>query len=405
MQVIVSHPLGGSNVYQTALAFYERQWLVEFHTCLYGVMGRRYRSLAELRQATVVVHPIRELIRIGLNRLGFLDASVGHQEWVDWVAKRFDASVSDSITKACQVVYCYEDSALATFRTAENRGVYRIYELPIGHYEEARAVAIAETEREASLRPFWLCLHEKSEKLERKRAEIASANHIICASQYCKKTVLKHVRGPCEVSVVPYGCDVRWESKLWSSDDLHGPLRLVFVGRLDPRKGLHYLFEALEKFPPSSFELTLAGKWVAGFREWLIRRRRVAFVEIGHIGRGDLVDVIRHSHLLVFPSLFEGFGLVLLEAMACGIPVLTTERTGAPDSVEDGKEGFLVRAACCEDIVKVLSLVLDNRRVLADMGMAARKRAVSRSWSEYRRHLADRVSFEVGRTAFGRACG
>jgi glycosyltransferase involved in cell wall biosynthesis len=105
---------------------------------------------------------------------------------------------------------------------------------------------------------------------------------------------------------------------------------------------------------------------------------------------------MRQSHLLVFPSLFDGFGLVLLEAMGCGVPILASERTGAPDILQEGKEGFLVKAASSEDIADVLSRVLDNREQLAEMGAAARRKAASLSWTEYRRRLASLVASDFG---------
>ena len=395
MKIVIGHPFGSPNVYQAALAFQEREALLEFHTCLFRSIGKHQRSLPELNSAYIKVHPGKELLRIALTRLPIGSLSGRKQSCVDWVVRDFDGRVAQCFDKRCQVVYCYEDSALVTFRMAKRCGVRRVYELPIGYHDEARVVARQEVERDKSLLPFWVCLHESPEKLDRKSAEIAAADHIICASTYCRNTVLKHLKEPCQISVVPYGCDVQWQPKVWGSRDMRGPLKLVFVGRLDPRKGLHYLFEGLEKLIPGSFELRLAGRWVHGYKEWLMRRRRVAFRDLGQIGRGHLISVLQDSHLLVFPSLFEGFGLVLLEAMACGIPILATDRTGAPDIIEDGKEGFLVRGACSDDIVKVLNLVLDNRKLLPDMGVAARKTAVSLSWSTYRRRLATTVFEEL----------
>ena len=119
------------------------------------------------------------------------------------------------------------------------------------------------------------------------------------------------------------------------------------------------------------------------------------FTEVGQVAQPRVLDLMRQSHLLVFPSLFEGFGLVLLEAMSVGVPVLATERTGAPDIIENMKEGFIVRAASSENIVTILSKVLENREQLAEMGASAFKRAASLSWAEYRRRLFSLVANDL----------
>ncbi|MGO9242023.1 MAG: glycosyltransferase family 4 protein [Bryobacteraceae bacterium] len=391
MRIIVSHPFGNPNVYQAALAFHERQSLLEFHTCIFSKHWVHYRNCSEINGANILTHPTREIIRIAASYLPCCSFDGRRQSSVDWVAKHFDKTVARCFDRQSHVVYCYEDSALSTFNAAQRLGVWRVYDLPIGYHDEARAVAQAEVERDKSLLPFWMSLHENREKLNRKTAELRSADHIICASTYCRNSIIKHVNVESKISVIPYGCNVLWEPKKWGVKDISGPLKLIFVGRLDPRKGLHYLFEALERLAPSGFQLTMAGRWVPGYRDWLLRRRRVTFTDLGQIGGGQLLSVLRENHLLVLPSLFEGFGLVISEALACGIPVLATERTGAPDVIENGKQGFCVRAACSEDIAQVLSMIMDNRKMLINMGEEARKRALVLSWSRYRQRLAAAV--------------
>ena len=404
MKIVVSHPFGNPNVYQAALAFYERQSLLEFHTCIFSKRSIRYRSFSEINGANILTHPAREIVRIASSYLPSWGFDGRRQSSIDWVTKHFDKTVAQCFDRKSDLVYCYEDSALGTFSAAQRFGVRKVYELPIGYHDEARAVAQEEVERDKSLLPFWLSLHENTEKLNRKTAEVRSADHIICASTYCRDSIIKHVNVECKISVIPYGCNVSWQPKKWGVKDTSGPLKLVFVGRLDPRKGLHYLFETLEGLTPGSFELTIAGRWVPGYRDWLLRRRRVTFADVGQIGGGQLLRVLRENHLLVLPSLFEGFGLVILEALACGIPVLGTERTGAPDVIENGKQGFCVKAACSEDIVQVLNMIMDNRGMLLDMGEEARKRALVLSWSKYRQSLAAVVMGEASDEMCGSFC-
>jgi hypothetical protein len=395
MKVVVSHPFGNPNVYNATLGFYERSLLAQFHTCLFAPLGTSYRSFAALRGASLKLHPCREVFRLALNALPIPALSGRRQGCVDWVARGLDLAVAKCIDHKSNAVYCYEDSAFETFRIAKSCGVRKFYELTSGYQDEARAVADEEVRREKGLRKCFISFPEPQEKVVRKRLEVLSADHIVCASTYCCSTLRKHVDVPGKVSVLPYGCNCSSIPRTWSASAFRGPLKLVFVGRLEPRKGLHYLFQALENLIPGCFMLTLAGRWVPGYREWLLGRYRIEFKELGQISRFQAMELMRQSDLLVFPSLFEGFGLVLLEAMGCGIPILASERTGAPDIIEDKREGFLVKAGCSEDIARVLWHVLDERRELAEMGIEAHRKAISLSWSEYRRRLSALVTSDV----------
>ena len=98
--------------------------------------------------------------------------------------------------------------------------------------------------------------------------------------------------------------------------------------------------------------------------------------------------------VLVFPSLFEGFGLVLLEAMSRGTTVITTAHTAGPDVLTDGEDGFLVPIRSAEAIRERLEgLVREPGRCRA-MGEAARKKAAACSWEAYRRGVVEAVGAE-----------
>jgi glycosyltransferase involved in cell wall biosynthesis len=99
------------------------------------------------------------------------------------------------------------------------------------------------------------------------------------------------------------------------------------------------------------------------------------------------------SHdVFVFPSLFEGFGLVLLEAMAMGLPIITTPHTAGPDLITDGIEGFIVPIRSADAIAGRLDLLRRNPDLRTDMGERARRRAAEFTWEQYGDSLATCVS-------------
>jgi glycosyltransferase involved in cell wall biosynthesis len=100
---------------------------------------------------------------------------------------------------------------------------------------------------------------------------------------------------------------------------------------------------------------------------------------------------MRDSDVLVFPSLFEGFGLVILEAMSQGVPVITTPNTGGVDVIQEGVDGFIVPIRSAEAIVDRVGL-LENRDFLTVMSLRALQKAALCSWGHYRRGIVDAVS-------------
>ncbi len=96
---------------------------------------------------------------------------------------------------------------------------------------------------------------------------------------------------------------------------------------------------------------------------------------------------MRRHHVFVFPSLFEGFGLVLSEAMACGLPVIATSHTAAPDLITNGHEGFIIPIRSPDAIAQRLTELSEDEDRRRNMGIRAIQRAQALTWTSYRRNL------------------
>ena len=95
--------------------------------------------------------------------------------------------------------------------------------------------------------------------------------------------------------------------------------------------------------------------------------------------------------MLILPSLFEGFGLVILEAMAAGLPVITTHNTGGPDVIGEGKEGFVVPAGDAEALREKMEWFIKNPEKTKEMGKAAHRKAKEFTWERYGAEYAEIV--------------
>jgi starch synthase len=110
---------------------------------------------------------------------------------------------------------------------------------------------------------------------------------------------------------------------------------------------------------------------------------------------GQVLDLMMESDVLVLPSLCEAFGLVVTEAMACGLPVIVTPNVGAADLVSDGCEGFVVPICSSEAIAGRLHALRRDRELLAAMSRNAHATAAEKSWESYRRNFAENVGAVV----------
>lgn len=384
-RVTVSHPFGNPNSYNAALAFHEAGLLSSFHTCLFRPFGVRRRYHPGLVGAAFQTHPRAEILRLALGSFGRSPRMVDH------TGRLFDQAVAAGLSTEDGAIYAYEDWACNSFLRARDLGLSTYYELPTAYFGETRRLLDQEIRREPGLKPYLQALNEPDAKLERKRRELAMADIVICPSTFVRRSLDGRLSNRSISHVIPYGSDTTVSPKTWSDEDLHRPLRLIYAGALSPQKGLHDLFQALESLSFYSYLLTLAGRWVSGYKDWLSRRYRVHYEYVGQLQSSELYRMYRTNHVLVLPSLCDGFGLVMLEAMASGIPVIATERTGAPDIITHGQEGYLVRAGHPEDLVKVLVRCLDDPEALAEIGRSARRKAEELTWTTYRRRLVSAV--------------
>jgi glycosyltransferase involved in cell wall biosynthesis len=166
-------------------------------------------------------------------------------------------------------------------------------------------------------------------------------------------------------------------------------LKILFVGGLSQRKGLAYIFEAAAQLK-DHVELTIVGHKVND-RCPVLDKELNAHKWISSLPHNEILKLMRQHDLLVFPSLFEGFGLVITEAMSQGTPVITTDRTAGPDLINHEQNGWIINAGSTEALVAAIENVLVNYSSVEDVGRAAVETALSRPWNCYAQELVKEV--------------
>jgi phosphatidylinositol alpha 1,6-mannosyltransferase len=179
----------------------------------------------------------------------------------------------------------------------------------------------------------------------------------------------------------------------------HGPFRVGYVGRLTPEKNVRLIAEleqALIAAGQRNFRMVIVGE--GSERDWL--RRHLQFAELRGVLRGEaLAETYAGMDAFVFPSGTDTFGLVLLEAMASGVPVVVRPETAARVGIRDGVTGFHARDL--NGFTHSVIRLMEDETLQQDMGLAARAFSCSQSWDGVFNQMYR--TYETGLEMIGRA--
>lgn len=235
---------------------------------------------------------------------------------------------------------------------------------------------------------------EAEEHLDDKQVEnlckaLKVADYFLVASQFTAKGLIDIGISPERIHVVPYGSahaelgaaslssSVRWTNMK--------PIKLLWVGQLAYRKGAHYLFEALGTFSSDRVQLSLVTK--SRVPDELLRMLPKNVTVFHSVNDSELRKMYLEHHLFVLPSLAEGFGLVYLEALSMGLPILATHNTGAADIIQDQKHGFIIEPGQVNPIKQIIDQCLKNPNTLQIMSTACFELAQNYTWQSFRENI------------------
>lgn len=277
--------------------------------------------------------------------------------------------------------------ALPAFKAAAKRGIPRILNFPSAHHRFQRSFFAMQAE----LLPEFATLDDPPSRPDlradaRMDEECAAADLILAGSRFARQSFISQGVQPARVKVIAYGVDVTRFTPAPRSPG--GRFRIVYVGRISMRKGIGYLLHAYQRFRRDDTELQLVGSIIGD--PACLRPYAHLFTHASHMPQSMLPQVYRAADVFVFPSLLEGLGLVVLEAMACGCPVIVTEN-GPGDVVRDGVDGFVVPAGDSGAIEAALVKLHANPDLRHAMGQSARQQAEHYAWSRYAGLAADAV--------------
>jgi glycosyltransferase involved in cell wall biosynthesis len=355
-----------------------------------GTFGRRRLRDSDLARLTAEAGIGADLLVALVTRLPALPTQV-RQRWASSLHKRVREAVAEAARLQVQApgaaidcVVAYEGFALPAFQAiARQRSGIAVLNYPVAHHRLRRQRRLEEIEREPAFASTWPDFDDWPQGHEQRLDdEIALADAVLVGSSYAARSFVDAGVDPAKMRVVPYGVDLSTfrPAAEGAAGSALGGFEVICTGQLTQRKGLSYLLRGYQLFARADTRLTLVGSLVgdasalAPFTH-LLRH-------IPHQTRAALAERYRAADVFVLPTLIEGMPLVVLEAMACGLPVIVTAN-GPGDIVRDGIDGFIVPECDDEAIAQRLEqLYRDPERRLA-MGLSAAERATQFSWAAY----------------------
>lgn len=201
--------------------------------------------------------------------------------------------------------------------------------------------------------------------------EVLLATDFMVPSNVVKDSLIYCGAKESDIRIVPYGVDIEKfayrERKILGSK-----LKLIYVGQVSYRKGIHHLMKIASDLQ-DYIEVDLVGGYSKTDKLYTDYSSLPNVKFSGFVTRDQLAEKYYESDAFVFPTLGEGYGLVVLEAMSCGLPVISSDHAGGNDAVEENINGHVFPAGDDEALKQILLKLYKNRSVTLEMGKNARK--------------------------------
>lgn len=410
MSVRIFHPMVAPFVQQAARALHEAGQLDRFITSIrYDATRRgqrwavraarlfrwdlerelRRRTVTEIPAVCVESHPWGELLRVLTARLD-RDGRATDFIW-ERAEQAFDRRVARGLHRGLTGLYAYEYCSLASILRARELGLPVAYDMPAPEPTFVQGLLDRELAKFPELLTPWhrWTADRESRRIARRHAEYRAADVVIAASNFTKSSFAPAGLDDAKVRVVPYGAPppVTENEALSGGSPKTAPLTFVWAGTFSVRKGAHYLLEAWRAAGLGRHARLLVYGSIA-LPPRIMHPLPAGIQLCGAVPHAELMQSMKTADLLVFPTLCDGFGMVVTEAWSRGVPVLTTRAAGAADLLRPGENGLLVPPGDCAALAEQLQWCVGHRSELSAMRIPSLATAATWQWSDYRKKLA-----------------
>ena len=409
-KIIVAHP-DKQHSFKTAVAVSEMGALDKYITTVYDKPGSLTHFIAKFtkgdfkkklqahKTAEIPDNKVKQFSELLSLLLLILVRTDKNRRFYSKVKACRDKACNKKVAKYCKkneidAVISYDVVSAQLYDALGNYKIIKILDMSAPHFDYMCKIFENEVEKHSDsslntllVSPMFLYWREQSKK------EIVCADAFLVASDFTKKSLIESGADGDKIFKCVYGLNHTFFNTDDRKENQSNLLRCVYVGSVTEQKGCRYLFEAIKQIKSNNdlqVEFTVVGGYAPS--NPLIKSVESYCNFVGYVLPNELKNILLQSDVFIFPSLADGFGFSVLEAMACGVVPICSKNAGVSDLIEDDKNGFLVDPADTGTIYKKLEFLHNNKAQLNLMKNAELLSVLSCTWEHYNDELRRSLS-------------
>lgn len=358
MKIVLSYSGGTSRGIELAREFERLGYLSDFYIPKYN-----HRDIRNIRRSYLVL-----LLRAILWKSRGLRRAKPTERY--WMCEAHDRWTASRLKKGADILIAEGQIGLHTIRKAKEMGMVTVVDRTNSHIIHQSEIWGEENKK--------MGIHWKpnSERVVRKGIlEYQEADYTFVLSSFVAATFLERGYPKNKLVHVLPGINLEPFRTVEKKDSI---FRIVFCGLTSIKKGVHYLLQAFGDLNLMNSELMLIGG-ISSEMQPILEKCNGNFKLAGQIERSELYRYYSQGSVFVLPSLEEGLAKVIIEAMACGLPVIATANSGAGDVVREGVDGFIVPIRNVDALKEKILYMYKNQDQCRSMG----RNAIERVHSEF----------------------
>lgn len=369
-------------------SFCNKKWLTRYQKILPHTLINflKRRSFDHLNPQHLRTYPLREIIRILATK--YAPSLVADYIW-EWSELSFDALVAKKLNKNITFFHGYEHACLACLKQAKTLRIPTIYEQPSQHHQYFSRIVTHQLAKYPVLYSPEVALlnDDKAQRRNRRRdEELQWSDWILCNSTFTKGTLIDAGIPIEKIFMIPYGFPVVKPIAQKSKITFH----FIYAGNLSLRKGIHLLLAAWKLLPSDlAIQLTLMGS--SQLPDEVLHPLPPKVDWIQNLPHQEAQQKIAESNVLLLPTLADGFGMVITESMALGVPVICTKASAGPDLIENYEDGICIPSDDIEALKKAILWCIEHPKETLRMGEKAQEKAAAYPWAAYRKQLVKEI--------------
>ncbi|MCB9262682.1 MAG: glycosyltransferase family 4 protein [Flavobacteriales bacterium] len=288
--------------------------------------------------------------------------------WVARKIKRSDASIFIG----------WSGMSLHSLRAAKKKGMITILERGSSHISYQNEILSAEYQK------FDIDFSINPRVIKKEEAEYAEVDYISIPSLFVKNSFIEKGVNPAKLVLNNYGVSGYFSPP--KDQPKNDKFTILYLGSLSVRKGLIYMFEALNKLniPATDYEVWFVGS----ISDEVLNEKLKSFDKTnwkfwGHVNHYEVAELIAKTHVAVHPSLEEGLSTVIPQIMACEVPVISTTNTGGEDLITDKENGFIVPIRDSQAIANCIEYLYHHPVIYKKMVSDLKKTIPNLTWNSY----------------------